>query len=1274
MSDEIRSSIDGSSGIDFHAWYEKNGFAWGAGDMFVAKGGDPSLRIAEVVAILAAAAHPDGAWVFSEVIVVQPPGSATTDERKQILFRHLDDAVIRFRGSPLKTAELALLSNRVRIAVSSDLQNASVFSIIEAAKRHAGVIVEQAGLYRGGGSGHSEARLSLRLPEDLWVPHLAGLSEGAVAAAKASKSYVAVDANKDWPVKEVNRERLLAIDGMAVLAGGDPEGSETILARHLERWAEGIERGVIGPILDEIDALPDALSSIRPLLKLQVMHKARLYQLVEQTLRTEPGLFGNLTPMTALQVAEMAADAGVPDIALGLLRKIAFDQLPIEAVEAALNLAKRVGEPGTIQKCEEFLRERHPTSFALLHHRGDAMLNAGNFIGLSELLANSLAEGDRLLSGFYEALGEGVAGSDVDYQVLARSVAAAHPQQAVRARMFIAKEAIRVGRFGDALSVAIDLAESDITLGVVNTLLTALEAALLIPDKDDQVGLDPKLLDDSVLLIIRYLASHPAEALLRVRLVEMLSAESMGLRGIVLLVGSAVKLASAPLVLREIGTLDTWTTAPPADDLAAFLRVALPWLQSVSPVYIGRVDIPKELLTLDADKLVAGVRNLLEYYEALDTPDDEAAVKNILAVGMAVARHGSMPDADLSLVRVLAVRLALASRFQVARDYAEHALQVAGESRARCRLAWLCYGDVYQRTGNTIEGMVGALCCLSADDSATPDQVFYESILLYRLMRDVRMVDAGLSFLNAARKALENFGAQDRYVHRINTLELQARFMQARQDPAKTRDLLENLLPDLVRNAHAVLEKGDEPAPAATNLGEALRAAEAAGLEPSAEAIEAFENLLKESSAPLRTIIAASRLSHPTAAQVLQAVQQMEQAREAVDVGYDVRQVSILAERLLGGKGAEAKPSIVAFAVDILADHAIPSLDTTPDGQSWVPATADASGELAAALSLSMELPVVLMGVDADGRLIRCIAEGGKLGPSFWESPEMFSGENLGRWSKEFPFRYGVDEKTPNLFYTSTEGLRLHDLPLRAVLVTGANIQHWPPNIMRLGDEFAGQTRRLAAAPSLAWLSAARSRRATDRRALAWIPKEASDEGGQTLQTVVDRVSDPLAAHGVILNTASSIPSDLEGAELVIVTAHGGLVAGNRYFHVVRDDADLRMAGADLGSALKNVGVAVLFICSGGRLDPHPMANRTLGLARQVLGNGGTTVIASPWPIDSRIPSYWLPTFLKAWDAGVPVIDATFDANARVRDFFSSELRDCIAMSVYGDPLRTKEP
>ncbi|OPY99223.1 hypothetical protein A5906_26195 [Bradyrhizobium sacchari] len=1267
---EMKSSIDGSSGVDFHEWYGKNGLAWGAGDMFVVAGGNPSTRIAEILAILASSYTEDGQPVFSEIIVVQPPGSAGPEERKSALFHHLGEAVVRSRGTALETAELDVLSRRINIAVSPDLQVASVCSIVEAAKQHAAVVVDQGALYRGVEPGPYGARPVLGMVEDSWVPHFAALCEGAVLAARASTSYVAVDANKDWPLKEANQERLLAIDGMAVLAGGDPDAPDAILAQHLAKWSTAIARGVIGPILAEIDTLPSSLDGIKPLLKVQMMHKAGLQPMVEQALRAELGLIENLAPVPALQVAEMAAEAGATDIARNLVQKIAFDRLPLESIEAALTLSKRIGEPGTIQKCEEILQERHPTSLALMHHRGDAMLEAGEFIQLARLLVTSPVEDDRRMAGFYETLAAGLASSELDYQVLTRAVIAAHPRQTVRARVFIAREAIRAQRYAEALSVITEDAETDVTASMVTAMLKALEGAVLGGDK--AADIEPQLLQAAVLLGLRYLTSHPADARVRVRLVDALSAESMGLFGIALLVDTALKLASAPLALREIEALDAWTTAPPADDIAAFLRVALPWLQSASPVFVGRIDIPKELLTQDADKLVAGIRKLLEHYEPLDTPADIENVRNILAIGMAVARHGSVPDADLSLVRVLAVRLALASRFQAARDYAEHALQVAGESKARSRLAWLCYGDVYQRTGNTIDGMVGALCCLAADNSALPDQVFYESVLLYRLMRDLRMIDAGLSFLDAARKALQSFGARDQYVHRIQTLELQARFIQARQDPADARERLEALIPDFIQNARTVLTQGDEPAPAAASMAEALRAAELAGVTPPPAAIEAFERLLDEAHAPLRGIIAASRLPHPTTAQVLEVLKQIEQARDANDVGYDVRQISVLARRLLGSAEAQTNLDIAAFAIDILADHAIPSLGVAPD-QGWIPPTIESSGERAVELSRSMQLPVVLMGVDAEGHLVRCVAENGKLGPTLKESAEVFSEERLRRWSREFPFRYGVDEDALNLFHTSTEGLGVEALPPRAILVTAANIQHWPPNLIRLGGGFAGQTCKLAAAPSLPWLSAARHRKSTDRRAIAWIPKEASDEGGQTLQTVVDRVSEPLAAHGVSLDTASVVPSNLEGAELVIVTAHGGLVPGNRYFQVVRDDAELRMAGADLGSALKNVGVAVLFICSGGRLDPHPMANTTLGLARQALGNGCTTVIASPWPIDSRIPSYWLPTFLKAWDAGVPVIDAAFDANARVRDAFSSELRDCMAMSVYGDPLRTRE-
>ena len=592
------------------------------------------------------------------------------------------------------------------------------------------------------------------MPEDLWVPHFYALCEGAVAAAKTSESYVALDANEDWPLKEDNRALLLSIDGLAILAGDHPEGSEAILAQHVEKWMDGIQRGVIGPILTEIDALPAALDGIKPLLKLQMMHKAGLHPMVEQSLRTKPALAENLAPLPSLQVAEMAADAGAADIARGLTQRIAFDRLPLEALESALALAKRIGEPGSIEKCEALLKEKYPASLALQQHRADRLFEVGNFRGVAELLEGSSIEDERRLAGFYDALANGLSSPTWTIEAWRGQSPPFTRHRRHEHDCSSQRGAVRAKRYSDALSVAIEGAESNVTYGITATVLSALEAALLTRDKNKEIDLDSEHARAGVLLALRYLAHHPADARVRVRLVDVLSAESMGLLGIAFLVASAVQLASRPLSLRDIRTLDTWTTAPPPDDIVAFMKVALPWLESASPIFIGRLDIPKGLLTLPADKLVTGISRLLEHYEPLDTPADVATVRNILAVGMAVARHSSIPDFDLTLVRVLAVRLALASQFQAARDYAEHALQVAGESAARARSAWLCYGDVYQRTGNTIDGLVGALCCLSADDKATPEQVFYESVLLYRLMRDLRMIEVGLSFLETARKAL----------------------------------------------------------------------------------------------------------------------------------------------------------------------------------------------------------------------------------------------------------------------------------------------------------------------------------------------------------------------------------------------------------------------------------------------------------------------------------------------------------------------------------------
>src|SRR5690606_28549624 len=103
-----------------------------------------------------------------------------------------------------------------------------------------------------------------------------------------------------------------------------------------------------------------------------------------------------------------------------------------------------------------------------------------------------------------------------------------------------------------------------------------------------------------------------------------------------------------------------------------------------------------------------------------------------------------------------------------------------------------------------------------------------------------------------------------------------------------------------------------------------------------------------------------------------------------------------------------------------------------------------------------------------------------------------------------------------------------------------ADLQQLPSNIIRIDDDFAGQKRSMASAPSLSWLKAARgSPPNTNGRMVAWISQE--ERLGQTFVAIAGRISETLDKHGISLDTGPEIPTNLAESELVIVTAHGGL-------------------------------------------------------------------------------------------------------------------------------------
>jgi hypothetical protein len=1251
---------EGASGIDFPAHFAQNGLTWGAGDMFVVGSAGALERIAEMVACLAARHDEAGKWPLTQIVVVRPSGPQGTINPKSVLLNAIGQAVLRARGSPLDQSEETVVAKRVREVASPDMQVESVLSIIRNAAPHSAIIVTDGALYRSAAV-NVRPMGGMSLPEDVCVPHFHALCAGAIEADRHSQSYVALDAGEEWPSRLAHRDLLMSIDGCGVVAGETPEGPHVAIAHRIEAWSGRIAAGETGPVLAEIEALPTTLYRLKPLLRVQVLHKAGLHPLVLQTLKAHPELLENIDSITIVQFAMIAADAGAADISATLLKKATHAVLPEEYLEAALSLAQRIGDSDLVHRFADRLAHEYPKSTALRTYRAAVFFRSGKYRDLADLFSSSTDSGERDLTSLYSLLADKLPTGTPDYATLLSDIARQLPGQSARARRILSSEALRRGDAQQALSLAV----SDTVIprpASVEVVLDALEQLLLTRDAHGQLGVKTEQAQSGIAFVIRYLAQHPTDGT-RLRLARAISAQSMGLLGLALLATVTLEFTRPPIRLRDIPRLGQWARAPHPEALLAFMQGALPWLAQSSPIMIGRTTIPSNLLTLPADQLIAGTQRLLEHYEPIDE-----TLEKFLAVGTSIVPHGTNPDDDLTMLRIVAVRFALASRFQKARDFAEHGLLLAGDSPRRARLAWLCFADVYERTGNSAEALVAIACGLSADPEATPDQLFYESLVLFRLMRGLRMFDRALSFLQSAQAALRRFGALQAHQHRLDTLILQTRLLALGDDPHDGANELPALIAEIAENARAVIKANDDPAPVGSVLGQALRQAETIGVAPPEGVADTFQAVLQKSTPAVANLLRSVRLSAPSAMDVLAVIDRLESAREAGDMAFDMHHVVTLAQRLLTGSEASSNPVIAAFGIELLTDHgvALPGVDTA----STLPDDIGTPGKLAA--QASRDLPLVLMGIGADRLLLRVTARDGSLEDPVRETADIFSQVRLINWSQEFPYRYGTDDQTLNLFHTSTEGIGVSQLPPRALLIPSATLQHFPPNLIRLEDDLAGNTRKLAVAPSLAWFHSARNNRASDGRTLAWISTAPSQRGDETLKMIAERVREPFQHYGVALDEGPEIPTYFENAALAIVVAHGSLIPEGRYFQLVQNDADLTVPSSELSDALAGVGVAVLFICSGGRLDTHPLANTTLGLARQILGRGCRTVIGSPWPLDARVAAHWLPTFLRAWESGDSIIDANFKANSHVRHAFSPEPRDYLAMNVYGDPLRKK--
>jgi hypothetical protein len=418
-------------------------------------------------------------------------------------------------------------------------------------------------------------------------------------------------------------------------------------------------------------------------------------------------------------------------------------------------------------------------------------------------------------------------------------------------------------------------------------------------------------------------------------------------------------------------------------------------------------------------------------------------------------------------------------------------------------------------------------------------------------------------------------------------------------------------------------------------------------------------------------------LADPTVASLAEQAGELSGVRYGRNLVQDNSQLVALSRRYLALEPLDVQGA--AYAVQLLADHGLLQRDEfgleTP---ASLPTTPDTVLATARAISTT-GLGVTLLGLDENGRLVRIDVVDGEVKPPVREAEAMFSEGRLTDWREDFPAAYAhLDDTRPDgsrpdafevirAFDDSMAGLAVTDLPShRVVVVPDARLSDLPVNLLSVDGVFAGENRAMAAAPSLTWLASAATRR--DRPigpSHCWIPTiGAADDS--LLPRVANDLTALLAREGIGLTREAAMPRDLVKAELAIVAAHGGLGAlEERFFRGLSDEVGQVMAADRLAHGVAGAKVAILFVCSGARMDLEPGAQAGLGLARQLLDRGCSAVIGSPWSLGGDVPAMWLPAFLEAWNQGMPVIDANAYANEAIRGLASARH----ALHVYGDPL-----
>lgn len=1106
------------------------------------------------------------------------------------------------------------------------------------------------------------------LPEDTWSAHLHALMLEAERRARDSGSYIILDSGERLPARESNLELLKSAGDVGLCGGAVPDEltPEEVFDK-IDTLFAHVDRREVGKAVALINADTTLSERRKWILRITVLNRAGMKDEVSRLLDASADTIDSLDDNATVGVAEIAANIDRDDLAQTMVERVLPSLTTAEALEYALRVARHTRRQRLIDQVHTRLRTLHPGSKVLRSFDARAAARRGDYAEGAHLLADASDDHERAVGTVYGLLADGIASDGFsDPIALAASLAEKAPEWAEEIRREIMLSLERASRRDEAVGMILqpDIVWTEERFVFARRLIERSLASGSPAFGDAQIS---ALAAEAA----RYIGAQPERGYARTSVADLLDADRAGLSGVAVLIRDALRQTQALPAVRP----QPATNQPELDNIRkvpVILRRVMRWLAEASDglVIAGQHVVPPEVLQEDPDAVLGSITRMVDH----QTPDpndpaDEALLRHLITVALAVAPRANEPDADLVILRGAAVKLQVGGRPQAARDIAEQILQVAGDRPARRRRALASFADVYSRLGRTREALLALMAAWTLPSDRSWGEAWLEQSTLMRLMRDAGLLDEAVGLIDRLRRMSNGVSNATFYVGRLDTLELGAQYAKY-QIGAEDAWSLERLLQAATADAARVLAANEEALPAALTLKQLVLRHPNDGSEPVEAAEAVLRQLVDRLQPSQRTLVdAVSRA--PGADLVASIAGPLQPARYNDDVSYDLRLARGAGKGLARASTDAADATGFLYAVELQSSQGVGVRTTGPEVRPAPSLLADVEEPLNVAKAIAASgLPVVGLASDGEGLMMMTITGNDQSQPVAVPQENFDIGE-LSKWAERYPRAYR-DELPSEEFRQTTLRLGLQSLPERAVVISG-EMARLPPNILTINDDLAGLHHSVASTPSLAWLKASMDAAPTgDGSISAWVPIAADSHYTDALTLLAGDIEGVLVEAGVELGTQSAVPVGLATADLAIVGAHGGLAEENRFFQGLTDDRDEPADLRGLVDALRRARVVVLFVCSGGRFDTHPESGALIGIPHQLLDAGVSAVVAPSWPVPFTIARPWLTAFLKSWEDGRQIIDACRDANDAVAVATSHDLGRSLAMMVYGNPLLTR--